>query len=83
MMKCFFGFIKAFVRVQVARLRGYEVLSDPFVAGRRWNTCQVCPFFDGAQCEACCCMAEAKTVIAVEKCPKGYWDAVWRKKDVD
>jgi hypothetical protein len=78
--RCFKNFVKSFLRVQRARMRGYEVLVDPMTGGVRWLTCQHCPFFDGAQCEVCCCMAEAKTMIAVESCPKGYWKAVWRKK---
>lgn len=83
MMRCIIGFVRSFVRIQWARFRGYEVLADPFTAGHRWLKCQHCPFFDGAQCEVCCCLAEAKAIIAVEKCPKGYWEAKWIKKDID
>lgn len=81
MIRCFANFVKAFLRVQVAKFRGYEILVPLDVAGKRWLTCQHCPFFDGAQCEVCCCMAESKTMIAVEKCPKGYWGAVLVKKE--
>lgn len=81
MIRCFVNFVKAFLRVQWAKLRGFEILVPPETGGQRWLICQHCPFFDGVQCEVCCCMAEAKVMIAPERCPKGYWGPVKAKKE--
>jgi hypothetical protein len=80
MTKYFLRFVIAFLRVQWARFRGYEVLAEFDEVGVRWLHCSNCTEFNGAQCGACGCLVEAKTIIAVESCPLGYWKAIWRKK---
>lgn len=78
----FWNFIKAWARVQWARIRGYEVLAPAFVSEFRFkHGCQKCPFFDGAQCEVCHCLAEAKVMISIERCPIGTWGPRWVKKN--
>lgn len=79
-MNLFWNFVKAFVRAQWAKFWGYEILACPYVVDERFAQCIKCPFFDGAQCLKCGCLAEAKVMILVEKCPDNRWPAFWRKK---
>jgi hypothetical protein len=75
----FLNFIKAWCRYHYAKWCGYDVIAPPGVASSRFGLCQQCPFFDGAECELCGCLAMAKTLILTEHCPKGLWLAEWRK----
>jgi hypothetical protein len=77
----FWNFVKAWARVQLARVRGYEVLAPWQVSAFRFEQCKVCPFFDGAKCDLCGCLAEAKVMISPERCPAGKWGARWVKKN--
>lgn len=80
-MSLFWNFFKAWARVQWAKVRGYEVLASPFVAQVRFDGgCRDCPLFDGAQCTICHCLAQAKVMIASERCPIGTWGPVWIKR---
>lgn len=76
----FLHFIMAWLRVKWARVWGYEILADGFVAANRFRYCRRCKYFDGASCMKCHCLAQAKVMIAVEQCPKRYWLAIWKKK---
>lgn len=81
-MNIFWNVLKAWARVRWAKLRGYEVLAPPHVAEFRFRAyCQRCPHFDGAQCKLCGCLAEAKVMIAIERCPIGRWGARWVKRN--
>ena len=75
-----FTFVAAMCRTGWARLRGYEVLATRTEQEIRELICDGCPFFDGEQCEVCGCLIMAKTALATEKCPKGKWPRIWRKK---
>lgn len=77
----FWNFFKAWARVKWAKIRGYKILAEPETANWRFGLCKICPLFDGVQCEKCGCMAEAKTMILVERCPMGQWCAHWIKKN--
>jgi hypothetical protein len=80
-MSLFLNFFKAWARVQWARLQGYEILAPANVAQWRFSSgCQQCPFFDGAKCDVCGCLAQAKVMISVERCPVGTWGPRWVKK---
>lgn len=72
----------AFARGVWAKLRGYEVLATREEQCQREMICEECPFFDGFQCDACGCIVVAKTSITTEKCPKGKWGRIWRKKEI-
>jgi hypothetical protein len=77
----FWNFFKAWARVQWFRLRGWEILAPANVAKFRYEQgCLKCPFFDGAQCEVCHCLAEAKVMLSPESCPVGTWGPRWVKK---
>ncbi len=80
-MKLFWTFFRAWARVQWARIAGYEILAPPQVSEWRWKRgCEPCPFFDGAQCQLCHCMAQAKVIISVERCPINKWGPRWVKR---
>lgn len=82
MTSLIWNFVKAWGRIQWARLWGYEILAPSNVALFRFKTgCQKCPFFDGVKCDLCGCLAEAKVMISVERCPIGTWGARWVKRN--
>lgn len=77
----FWTFFKAWARVQWVKVRGYEFLAPAHIAKLRYEDgCRPCPFFNGAECEVCHCLVEAKVMISTEKCPIGTWGARWVKK---
>ena len=82
MIKLFWNFVKAFLRVKYAQALGYKILAEPETAEYRFSVCKDCPFFNGAQCKLCGCLAEAKTMILVEECPRRYWAGYWIKKNL-
>lgn len=77
-----FRFLTAVFRSIYARLAGFEVLVPAEIEEKRLDTCFTCPFFDEnlEQCKICGCYARAKAILALEKCPIGKWNAVWRKR---
>jgi hypothetical protein len=72
----------AMLRLQWWRLRGYRTLVDPGTHLNRLNNCHTCKFFDWEreECSVCGCPVDAKTPLASEKCPKGFWLAIRVKK---
>lgn len=77
-----FSFVAALARTAWAKIAGYEVLATRADQEAREKICCDCPFFDGFQCEACGCIVMAKSALTMEKCPKGKWGSVWRKKSL-
>jgi hypothetical protein len=73
-------FIKAFCRLQWAKMRGYEPIASRNIQDRRLNRCDICLYYEEGQCKICKCLVFAKAMLATEKCPKGFWGAVWIKK---
>jgi len=63
-------------------LRGYRVLVDEDTELDRKAVCYNCEFFDedNDQCKVCSCFIAAKTLVASEKCPKGFWLRVKQKR---
>lgn len=80
-MSLFWNFFKAWARVQWTKLRGYEFLAPAHIASIRYEGgCLGCAFFNGAECTVCHCLAQAKVMIASERCPIGTWGPVWIKR---
>lgn len=80
MIFAFLNFFKAWLVVQWATWRHYEILSRPSVQESRFQSCVTCPFFDDGQCTVCKCLVEAKVMLNTEKCPRGRWGRRWIKR---
>lgn len=66
-----------------AKIAGYRVLTTPEEQEQRLNECNPCEFLtEDRQCAECHCFVDAKTMLAVEACPRGYWKRIWAKKVV-
>lgn len=78
-------FVGELVRALYARLLGYAAMADADVEENRLEKCLSCPELveETEQCGVCSCFVRAKVMVAVSKCPKGYWSAVWVKKQLD
>jgi hypothetical protein len=76
----FFRFAWEFLKIQWAKLLGYEMIAPSGVIEHRWGTCKRCSDFDGTQCLRCSCLVEAKVMLATSKCPKGLWPSIWLRK---
>jgi hypothetical protein len=72
-----FSFLAAMARSAWARVRGYEIFADGETVMDRQDQCVKCEFFDGEQCSVCGCLIAAKTVLALEQCPKKKWPRIW------
>ena len=77
-----FRFLAAMGRTIKARILGYETLVTWTIKEQRDEHCGPCIFFDPTirQCRVCGCLTDAKNWLAMEKCPKGKWGAVWTKR---
>lgn len=72
----------AIFRSAWAKIAGYQLLVDEETRQERVFTCDTCPFLSPERrCRACGCWIDFKTLLAPEKCPRGYWKSVWRKKN--
>lgn len=79
-MKRLFRFVAFLIRAARARLLGYELMIDMEEAEVRQQICDPCPFNKQGFCQECGCFVDAKTLIAIERCPKGKWNSVWKRK---
>lgn len=78
-----FRFLGAVFRTAWAKLRGYEILADGPERTKRQCCCRrLCSHYlkESDQCAVCSCFVFAKTMLAVERCPVGWWRPVWKKK---
>jgi len=68
-----------------ARYHGYALITEPEEQEERIQKCNKCPYRDSFtdQCDLCSCFIFAKTQVTIEECPKEYWLAIWRKKQID
>jgi len=73
-------FIKAMLRYQWAKQRGYETLAPAAAQAFRNYECDQCVFNNEGQCALCDCLILAKTMMAQESCPAGRWSQVWIKR---
>ena len=52
---------------------GIDSIDSPTLARRR-EICKACHFqTNGITCNICSCIITAKTALAGEKCPQGFW----------
>jgi hypothetical protein len=79
----FVHFIDAFLRVQLWKWRGYEVLADPARQGIRFLYCQHCDAYKDGMCVDCGCLVQAKISLNSEECPRKYWPREKVKKNSD
>lgn len=66
------------------RLRGFEFLATTAETQARLKECHKCEFLVPGwepQCRICTCFIDAKTMLALEQCPKKKWLRIWRKID--
>jgi len=73
-------FVRAMLRFQWAKWRGYETIAPVGVQEYRNTQCEKCAYDQGGQCALCDCLVLAKTMMAQEKCPVGRWSRVWIKR---
>lgn len=78
----FIRFFMAWWRVQYFKLMGYQILAPKKIQEHRAGECALCPHNQDGVCGVCKCLILSKTMLAAEKCPRGYWGAVYlpRKK---
>jgi len=72
--------IRAVFRTLWFRLRGFSIIVSGEEQFLRAAECEYCVFREGEQCEKCGCFIEAKTWLAAEECPYGWWGPVKRKR---
>ena len=53
-------------------------LADKETHGARYAKCKPCEHYANHVCQLCKCVAYAKTKLATEKCPAGFWGPVGR-----
>ena len=63
-----------------ASFLGAETMTSAHWQEYRDRICKQCPFYDDGICQKCGCLALAKQSLALERCPMGYWERIWRKK---
>ena len=66
----------AVARVMAKVARGEAVLVDADLKATRRAVCRACDRNVGNRCESCGCWIRAKTLLATEDCPLGYWPAM-------
>lgn len=62
------------------RLRGFVIIVSVEEQFTRSAECEDCIFKVGEQCSKCGCFIEAKTWLAAESCPDGWWGPIKRKR---
>lgn len=80
MIRMVWKFVRAMVRHQWAKWRGYMVLAPGGIEAFRATQCSRCEHNDEGQCKLCKCLVISKTVMALERCPVGKWSPVWIKR---
>lgn len=79
-MMLFWNFFTAWIRVRWFKLFDFEVLASPEHQKHRDSMCESCDFYRDGLCEACGCLTMSKTMLNSEKCPKGRWNRIYRRK---
>lgn len=82
MIRLAWRFICAMARHQWAHWKGWEVFASDSVQDARSVVCGHCRFNEDGQCSVCKCLILSKTIMALEKCPRGYWPRVWVRKKI-
>lgn len=77
-----FRFVAACARAAFAKIFGYAVLVSPAVQDERLAICDNCEELEDEQCRVCSCYVSAKTALALEECPKKYWQRVWKSRTI-
>lgn len=73
----FMHFAWSWLRHWYWKRRGWKALVPAKVAEERFRECLGgCPHFQDGECLLCGCLAQAKVLLASEKCPRGWWMAV-------
>lgn len=76
-----FSALGATFRTLWAKIRGFRALCTPREEAIRFDKCAECPFLtESLQCQVCGCFVELKVKLTAEKCPKGKWKSIWKKK---
>jgi hypothetical protein len=79
-IKMTWKFICAMARHQWAKWRGWEVITPRAPLAFRERQCAQCSANEEGQCLVCKCLVLSKTLMALEKCPRGKWNRVWVKR---
>lgn len=76
-----FRLIAAAARATYAKLFGYSVLAPGDIYLTRRDQCEECEELlpETNQCAVCTCDVDAKSLLALEQCPKKKWQRVWIK----
>lgn len=76
----FLNFFAAWARNKWWKLKGWEPLTPVHWLHTRNARCEICVLNQDGVCSACGCLVMAKTLLASEKCPKGFWSRIRIKK---
>ena len=70
--------LSALWRTLVAVVKKRPVFAEKTDVDFRRRVCKVCPYYsaDLSQCKVCTCFVSAKTLLATEECPKGFWPKI-------
>lgn len=81
MIVAFWHFFKAWVLVEWAKRRNYQIIADSAAQDRRYCSCVTCEAFNDGQCTICKCLIESKIMLNTERCPKGRWGRRWIRRN--
>jgi hypothetical protein len=72
----FAHFAWSWLRYKYWKLRGWKLTVPQKIADQRFSECEACEHFQDGECQLCGCLAQAKVILASEKCPRGFWMTV-------
>lgn len=69
--------IVAFCMTVYGKLRGFRILANAEEVEERLNECEDCDrLTEERQCRDCGCFVDAKTMLAMEQCPRKKWKRI-------